>query len=101
VSKVRPIIRSYLIVLTCGSLVRPYFSPGLSADESLDLRGSKAAGLWHTACHGAVKGIGPATPVRDDKVAVQVSHWQFAGRFRTNISVVSSASLSISHHLSL
>jgi len=36
------------------------FPPGLSADASLDLRGSEAAGLWHTARRRAVKlAVGP------------------------------------------
>jgi len=36
------------------------FPPGLSADASLDVRGSEAAGLWHTARRRAVKlAVGP------------------------------------------
>jgi len=34
------------------------FPPGLSADASLDLRGSEAAGLWHTPSHGSVELVG-------------------------------------------
>jgi len=36
------------------------FPPGLSADASLDLPGTDAAGFWHTACRAAVKlAVGP------------------------------------------
>ena len=99
--KLRPIIRSYLIVLTCGSLVRPDFSPGLSADESLDLRGSEAAGLWHTACRGAVKlALGPPRQFATKRWPFKFHNGSLLGG-RTNILAVSSAALSISHHLSV
>jgi len=62
-----------------------------------------AGSLWKRSCWSLARGvswgsqidIGPATPVRDDRVAVQAAHWQFAGRFRTTIWAISFATVSI------
>jgi len=56
VSKLRPIILWYLVVQTDLRLTGTAgFPHSLSADASLDLRGSEAAGLWNTASHGSVE----------------------------------------------
>jgi len=50
-----PVVSDCTDVRLTGTVVLPL---GLSAHASLDLRGSQAAGLWHTASHGSVELVG-------------------------------------------